>query len=130
MKKFLFIFLIIFSTSIYAEWTFFSTNQQGREYYINLNDIRKVNGYVNYWLLSDYKKKDEWGDLSSKLYIRGDCKNYRMKFLQLIFHNGEMGDGGVSSMDNTEGEWIYPPSDSPFGISMELSCSLINERDK
>ena len=126
MKKLLFIILTILSTSVYAEWTFISKNTLANEYYINLEEIRKIDGYTNFWLLNNYPQNDEYGDLSSSMYVKGDCKNYRMKFNQMIFYPEEMGNGKVNNVLNTENDpentWLYPPSDSPFGIAMNIAC--------
>ena len=126
MKKLLFIILTILSTSVDAEWTFISKNTLANEYYINLEEIRKIDGYTNFWLLNNYPQKDEHGDLSSSMYVKGDCKNYRMKFNQMIFYPEEMCNGKVNSVLNPENDpenkWIYPPSDSSFGVAMNIAC--------
>ena len=36
---------------------------------------------------------DKWGDLSSKKYLKIDCKNSKFKFLSDSYHNRQMGKG-------------------------------------
>ena len=36
---------------------------------------------------------DKWGDLSSKKYLKVDCKNFKFKFLSDSYHNRQMGKG-------------------------------------
>ena len=61
MKKLFLLFIFqcstfIFSNVSYAEWIKIAENNSGAEYYVNFKEIRKSNGYVYYWQLTDYLK--------------------------------------------------------------------------
>ena len=129
MKKLLLIFTLLFSTLMfstpsYAEWTKVSTNVDGDTFYVDFERIRKVDGYVFYWSLTDYLKPDDDGDLSAKTYKQGDCKLFRFKVLSWSFHKEPMG-GGNGKTDNTpEKEWYYPPPDSSLETVLKSVCAV------
>jgi hypothetical protein len=105
MKNLLLIFTLLFSTLFfsspsYAEWTKVSDNTGGDTYYVDFERIRKVDGYVYYWMLSDYLKPTKFGDLSSKVYYQGDCKLFRTMRLRSSYHIQPMGEGTPSAVSN------------------------------
>ena len=46
----------IFSNVSYAEWIKITENILGDKFYVDFNEIRKSNGYVYYWQLTDYSE--------------------------------------------------------------------------
>ena len=81
MKKLTLIFAltfsVMFSSSSYAGWTKVGENASGDTYYVDFERIRKHDGYVYFWQLSDYLKPTEYGILSAKVYKQGDCRSFR-----------------------------------------------------
>jgi hypothetical protein len=128
MKSLLLIFTLIFSTLMfsspsYAKWTKVSKNVKGNTYYVDLERIRKHDGYVYWWQLGDYLKPTKYGDLSSKTYNQVDCKLFRFKSLSYSFHKEPMG-GGTGVMDNVpDKEWRYPSPNSVNEIILKSVCS-------
>ena len=128
MKKLLLIFALLFSAAISsspvrAEWTEVSKNVDGTIFYIDLERIRKHDGYVHYWRLSNYLKPED-GVWSSTLYIQGDCKLFRLKTLSFSSHKKPMGEGGAAKTDNTpDKDWFYPPPESAAETVLKLVCS-------
>ena len=89
MKKLILILLfstVMFSSSSYAEWTKMSENVDGTTYYVDYERIRKHDGYVYWWILSDYLKPTSQGYLSNQSYNQGDCTLFRLKSLSVSFH--------------------------------------------
>ncbi len=86
--------------------------------------IRKVDGYVYYWKLSDLPKLDRFGHLSYKNYKQGDCKLFRHKSLSVFFHKEPMGEGtGETSQPKGENaNWRYPPLNSMSEVNLNLVC--------
>ena len=105
MKKLLLIFTLLFSTLMfstpsYAEWTKVGTSVRGDNFYVDFERIRKHDGYVYFWRLSNYLKPSKWGDLSAKLYNQGDCKLFRFKILGSSYYKQHMGE----ELSTSEGE--------------------------
>jgi hypothetical protein len=55
MKKLLvLLFSVMISFNSYGDWTDFGKTVDGTGWYINYDTIKKHNGYVYYWDLTDY----------------------------------------------------------------------------
>ena len=127
MKKLLLIFTLLFSTAmssspVRAEWTRVSKNMNGNTFYVDLERIRKHDGYVYFWDLVDYLKPTETGVWSVKVYTQGDCKLFRVKRLSFSFHKEPMGEGTGNSF-NPDQDWQYPPPNSSRETVLKLVCS-------
>ena len=86
--------------------------------------IRKVDGFVYFWTLSDYSKPLE-GTLSTKIHWQGDCKLLRNKVLSFSSHKEPMGGGTGQTFPVPEShkDWQYPPSKSSHEIVLKTVCS-------
>ena len=90
--------------------------------YVDFERIRKHDGFVYYWDLSDYLKPMD-GDLSVKVYNQGDCKSFRYKGLSYSFHKEPMG-GGTGRVDNVpDKDWKYPSPESMIETLLKSVCS-------
>ena len=112
------------SSTSFAEWTKVGENVVGDTvFYVDVERIRKHDGYVYWWELSDWLEPDEYGTMSGKVYKQGDCKKFRYKWLSGTLHKGPMGGGIVSETSNTpDKEWKYPPPDSSGEIVLKVVC--------
>ena len=123
------IFSVMFSSSTsFAEWKKVSENVIGTTFYVDFERIKKHDGYVYFWVLTDYLKPDEDGNFSAKIYNQVDCKKFRYKWLSISGHKGPMG-GGVRT-DDGSGEpveglkgWRYPPPDSSIETILKSVCA-------
>ena len=66
MKKIFIIFsflasTIIFSSPSYAEWSRVGKSNSGSTTYVDLERIRKHNGFIYFWRLTDYLKPNKGG---------------------------------------------------------------------
>ena len=125
MKKIIFTLLfstLVFSSPSYADWTMVSTTDGGT-FYVDFDRIRKHDGYVYYWGLSDYLKPSPWGDLSARNYNQGDCKVFRTKTLSASYYTDSMGNGTPSTSDSILGEWRYPVPNSAQEGTLNSVCS-------
>ena len=121
------IFTVMFSSTSYAEWKWVGENMDGDNFYVDFETIRKHDGYVYYWYLRDYLKPDEYGNWSAKLYLQGDCKLFRHKYLSDSYHTQPMGEGTPSTTDNTpDKEWRYSPPDSVGEFVLKSVCEYAN----
>ena len=97
---------------------------KGMTSYVDFERIRKVDGFVYYWTLSDYLKPTPFGDLSMKVYNQGDCKLFRFKFLSFSFHKEPMGIGTSSTTSNKpDKEWRYPTPNSSLETLLKTVCN-------
>ena len=55
------LFTLMFSPPSYAEWTKVSEDVDGNTFYVDFDRIRKVDGNVYYWGLTDYFKPNKVG---------------------------------------------------------------------
>ena len=129
MKNLLLIFTLLFSSVFvsspsYAEWTkLLGTSSIGDTFYVDYERIRKYDGFVYYWRLTDFLLPNEIGDLSGKSYNQGDCKLFRFKILSCIFYTELMGRGSGRSETAKNPEWNYPPPNSINELMLKQVCS-------
>ena len=115
---------VMFSSPSYAEWTKLGENVHGNTFYLDYERIRKHDGYVYSWDLTDYLKPTKYGDLSSKLYLQGDCKLFRYKVLSDSYHIEPMGRGTPStSSSKPDTEWRYPSPNSSSETTFKQVCN-------
>jgi hypothetical protein len=119
---FTFIFTIMFSFISFAEWTEVSRGESGRIYYVDFDRIRKIDGYIYWWELADYINPSEYGDLSARAYVQGDCKMFRTKHLSVYFHREPMG-RGKSKVVTPKPKWLFPPPDSNMESILKQVCN-------
>jgi hypothetical protein len=92
MKKLLILlFSLLISFNSYGEWEKLGKNVSGDTFYIDTDTIKEHNGYVYWWVLNDYLKPNEYGDMSGKTYVQGDCGVNRYKWLSIIYYKQPMG---------------------------------------
>ena len=110
MKKILISFTIIFSmmfTSVsFAEWTLVSTSVDGDELFVDFDRIRKNDGLVYFWMLTNFLEPDQYGTLSSQEYSKADCKLFRTQSLNATFYKLQNADGDGET-DSTVSDWRY-----------------------
>ena len=115
---------MMFSSNCFAEWTKVNKDWLGT-FYVDFASIRKVDGYVYFWRLSDFLKPDTDGDLSYKIYTQGDCKSFRYKVLSVSAHKQTMGEGTgevAEPVKELEG-WIYPSPNSAIEHTLKNVCT-------
>ena len=114
---------LAYASASSAEWTEVSQGVKGDKFYVDLDRIRKNDGYFYVWSLGDYIKPTENGVLSNKVYMEVDCKAFKFKVLTLIFYKQPMGEGEGDSKIPSNPEWEYPTPDSVIEILTNLICS-------
>ena len=121
------VFTVMFSSTSFAEWTKIATSELGDNFYVDLERIRKVDGYVYFWELGDYSKPvTEMMLQSGKRYFQGDCKILRYKILSYVYHKQPMGrDIGEPSESNYK-EWFYPSPNSVVEATLKTVCEYVN----
>ncbi len=113
----------MFSLPSYAEWTKVSENIDGVNYYVDLNRIRKHDGYVFYWELVDLVKPSSEGYLSYRIYKKVDCDLMRFISLDETDYKEHMG-RGIGDKPTPSDNWYY----SPPGSSSEQTLTAVCRR--
>ena len=106
----LFIISKLFLFEAKAEWTKVTESNNGQTFYVDLLTIHEKEGQIFFWELIDYKFQDEYGDLSAKIFIQGDCSKLRFKWLKLSYHKDSMGRDMVVDQKPSKlvSQWQYP----------------------
>jgi len=110
----------------HAEWIKVSESSSGDTYYVDFERIRKNSGHVYFWTLLDYIEPIE-GVFSDITYNKGDCNEFKYKWLQVNYHMGSMGVGeihpasGEPTVDAQK--WRYPAPKSIFERVLNSVCS-------
>ena len=118
------IFSLMFSSSTsFAEWKKVGENAIAT-FYVDFESIRKHDGYVYYWRLSDWLKPIK-GDLSYKIHEQADCKKFRYKWLSFSSYQEPMGGGTGETLNAPDKEWRYPLPDSAFETILKSVCQYV-----
>ena len=124
MKKLLLIFILLFSSPSYAKWTKIGASDSNR-YYIDVGKVKKKDGYVYYWELSDYLKPDKWKHMSSITLMEGDC-NIPRKARQIYanYHSQPMGNGTASMSSSEKQDWHHSVPNSALERMLNFACIM------
>jgi hypothetical protein len=114
---------MLISFNSYGEWTYVSETVDGNVYYID--KIKEHNDYVYNWVLGDYLKPTEYGDMSTKLYRQNDCGISRYKVLSFVHYKQPMGEGKGEPSNPINTEWRHPSPDSASETLQEFVCNYV-----
>ena len=127
MKKLLmltaFMCSVMLSPVVHAGWTQVAWAKNGGGLYADLERIRKHNGKIYVWTLSNYLKPTKHGVLSSKVYEEVECGRFRYRPLSSTFFRGSMGEGSVVTTVGEQTEWNYPPPKSVMEGALTVICN-------
>ena len=96
-------------------------------FYVNLDQIKEKKGYMFFWQLINYSVKDEYGDLSAKINIQGDCRLNRFRWLRISYHKLSMARDNVESQEPAENykNWHYPDKNSTSSAVLNYVCNAV-----
>ena len=129
MKIFLLVlsFSFLFLKTSFAKWTPIIEGSgdvnRGDIFYVDFETLRKVDGFIYIWSLSDYLKPTDQGYFSTKTYKELDCKLFRLRSLSYSFHLESMGKGTGKVLNNSSAEWIYPPPNTVNNLILRNVCN-------
>jgi len=127
MKKLtILLFSILISFSSYGKWVDKGVNTFGDTFYINIDTIKEYNGYIYYWILTDYLVPiAQTGTMSNKGYTQGNCKTNGFKILTFIFYDQPMGEGAGKTYNLPNSEWRYPSSGISAADLLNYACNYV-----
>ena len=124
---------LVFSAGSWAEWTQVAerSGAKGTEVYVDFDRIRKVNGLVYYWELSDIfmgtsttPEPSSTAFLSTKIYYKVDCETMRQMKLSMSVYNLPMGEGdGRTYPPKPNPQWNYAQPESVLEARLEAVCN-------
>jgi len=114
---------VMLSSGSFAEWTKVAKTVNGDTFYVDHERIRKHDGYVSFWTLSNFLMPTKWGDFSTETYRQGDCKSFRLRSLKFVQYKEKMGQGFGDVYNPRNIEWNYPSHDSVNGAILKVVCS-------
>ena len=105
-----------------AEWTKVSETVHGNILYVDFKRIRKNNGLIYYWSLTNYLKPTEFGDMSAKIYSQADCNKFRTQVLSASFYKQPNGVEQSTESFSPPPQWDYPPPNSASEFLLKKVC--------
>ena len=102
-----------------------SRNVDGNEYYVEIDTVKKHDGYVYFWYLDDYLQPSDYGIMSIQMYVQGDCGANRNKDLTVLFYKKSMGKGEYESYTPPD-VWQYPRPGSSFRTVLDYVCDYFD----
>ena len=109
----IFISSLIMSSVAHAKWTWVIRNVNGTTFYVDFQKIRKHDGKVYYWRLTDYLKPEN-GIWSGEAYIEAECGPFRQRFLAVSLYSGSMATGTEKKANESQlsKDWEYRKEDA------------------
>ena len=115
------------SFNSYGEWSYIGEDDNGESsYYIDLETLRKIDGYVYYWNLVDFDMPDEFGNMSAVTYAQGDCGITRAKILTAVSYKKPMGEEADDTYTEPNPEWEYMTPYTVGEFLLNTSCRLVD----
>ena len=104
---------LMFSSGSWAEWTEVAEAVDGSSTnYVDFDRIKKVNGLVYYWEITDNLEPDKLGIMSDKTYFKADCETMRRMYLSFSGYKLPMAEGTAEYTVTPDPEWRYAQPDS------------------
>ena len=111
------------SSAAHAEWTLVGGNSAGINY-VDFERIRKQDGKIYFWVLSDFLKPNKHGVFSAKVYNEAECSHFRYRRLSIAAYDSRMGKGTViGSSRKPAKDWRYPIPDSVADLELQAVCN-------
>ena len=123
--KIILLLIYLFCTNTLAtDWTKVTVGHNGHTFFIDMKKLIENNGFIYFWQLINYNEEDEYGDLSAKIYIQGDCKTFKFRWLKVSYHKMLMGRDPVKPDKPSKlvAGWQFPKENSTSFSVLEHVC--------
>lgn len=116
-------FLALYTPHLFAEWEAVAATANGLlTNHIDRTTIRKNNGFVYYWVLTDYLEPED-GYFSVKNYFKGICSTKMITLQSSQYFSLPMAKGEPAKVNNYEGdEWSNITPKSLGDYTMAAVC--------
>ena len=117
--------LDIDTPSLESEWTELDKKDDGETFYLAIDSIKKVDGFIYYWYMRDFADDEKMGPIrSEKIFVQGDCSVPRTKHLSYHWFKKPKGRDIEMSDDPESPEWKFVAPESFGGWLLNINCSL------
>ena len=120
------IFLTFWCSKAFSEMKLVAKSVKGSSFYVDFNSIKKKDGLVYFWSLTDYYKTAPSGTNSIKAFMLLECDLLRFKILSDHAFTGKMGKGKVTINNKPDKEWNYNPPGSAGYLVDQKVCNYVN----
>ncbi len=126
MKTLLTLFVLLFSSSVVAEWTRVTQSVGGDVLYVDKRTVKIVSNTRYFYYMFDYATPTSYGDLSDKSYREIDCSTMMFRDLIKDYFRFPLGEGNPTegSGQITNPEWYYFKPDTIYGILNNYVCEM------
>ena len=122
MRKIIFVLLMTFSCSLWAEWIYV-TEGVGGQLFIDTATIKRTGDNRRVWELRNLNEAFK-GGMSMRALSIYDCKNEKKKILALSIHLEPMAKGKVLESINSENsEWDYIAPRTIDSETLDFVCA-------
>ena len=122
MRRLIMVLLVMTAGPAWAEWAQFGeTNDE--VLYIDQTTINKDGQYRRVWTLTDLKAPNAAGDRSAKLLFEYDCKEQRVRILQVDNFRQPMAAGEITGGTNKPGDWRGIAPKTAAEEVLKLACA-------
>jgi hypothetical protein len=118
MKKLSIFTLLCFSVNCYAVNWHKVGEANENSLYVDVDNIKKQNGFVYYWELVDLKEP-KFGTLSTISRYKADCLNKKKAMLKTTSYTGKMGKYLITNEAIYDGKKFL---DASLSIEMKFAC--------
>ena len=119
--------LLFFINGFAFNWTKVTESEQGNSFYVDINSIKKHNGFVYYWELTDYLEPLEGIANSSIVKYKVDCGEEKRTWLNDTYYSQSKGRGRIVE-DNSNNIIDYPKPKEVRYTVMKFACNNARER--
>ena len=125
MRKILLFSVIILSAfNIYAstKWTLISNTANG-VLFIDASSIQKSGDSYTFWQKTNFDKRQDNGDLSSKVQRTVNCRTRESIYRYMMFYDDIDNNGKLTSSFNPKDDWNPIPPDSVDWAIYQYVCN-------
>ena len=108
MKTFLFVVMsVIVSVNAYANsnWVYINTSTEGDVFFIDNNSIQKSSDSITFWRRTNYRQRDQFGDLSSKIQDTINCRTREIISRYYMFYDDINNAGTMTTSSAKKSSW-------------------------
>lgn len=115
--------LVCFSTKA-KDWTEITKGQNGHIFFVDMENLNESKGYIYFWQLINYNKKDEYGDMSAKIYVKAECEEFKFKWMKVSYHKMLMAKDYVKPANPSKlvSGWQFPSIGSTSYAVLDHVC--------
>lgn len=124
MKNIVAISLLSFAMSAYANsnWELVAVSSDNDKNYVDKNSYQKSGDSITFWKRTNYGKRDEFGDLSSKMQLTINCRTREIIIRYLMNYDDWDNSGKITYNKVAKDSWSPIPPDTVNWALLKYVC--------